>query len=94
MTNKFIYLLTNLSLSSVFCGGSLRIYERRTSPKVKKIAEDFLMNVGPEHYLQIAMMCDAAQEELELRLVLHAQFMNDNNDNDQSHHTFNDRQCQ
>ena len=52
------------------------------------------MNVGPEHYLQIAMMCDAAQEELELRLVLHAQFMNDNNDNDQSHHTFNDRQCQ
>ena len=62
-------------MSVVTCLGTssapvlLRIYERRTNPKVKKIAEDFLMNINSESLIQIAMMCDAAQEELDLLLV-------------------------
>eukprot|EP00435_Cladocopium_sp_Y103_P024769 s794_g6.t1 len=46
-----------------------QIYERRTTPKAKKAAEFFLQNINPEVILQIAMMCDAAQEELDLSLV-------------------------
>lgn len=44
----------------------LRIYERRSGPKTKSMAESFLLNITPEAYLQLAMMCDAAQEELDL----------------------------
>ena len=46
-----------------------RIQERRTTPQAKKAAELFLLNISPEVVLQIAMMCDAAQEELDLSLV-------------------------
>ena len=46
-----------------------RIQQRRTTPKAKKAAEFFLLNISPEVVLQIAMMCDAAQEELDLSLV-------------------------
>ena len=46
-----------------------RIQERRTTLKAKKAAEFFLLNISPEVVLQIAMMCDAAQEELDLSLV-------------------------
>ena len=45
-----------------------RIYERRSAPKVKKNAASFLRSVNAEAVVQIAMMCDAAQEELDLIL--------------------------
>ncbi|CAL1163458.1 unnamed protein product [Cladocopium goreaui] len=42
------------------------IYARRTTPKPKKNAESFLLSINEEAILQMAMMCDAAQEELDL----------------------------
>ena len=47
-----------------------RISERRTTPKAKLSASFFLQSINSEAVLQIAMMCDAAQEELELSPVL------------------------
>lgn len=46
----------------------IRIYERRSLPKPKKRAADFLYAINAESILQIAMMCDAAAEEMELIL--------------------------
>eukprot|EP00435_Cladocopium_sp_Y103_P021208 s316_g5.t1 len=46
----------------------MRIYERRSLPKPKKRAADFLHSINAEAILQIAMMCDAAAEEMELTL--------------------------
>ena len=46
----------------------IRIYERRSLPKPKKRAADFLCSINAESILQIAMMCDAAAEEMELIL--------------------------
>ena len=48
---------------------SPRILERRTNPKVKARVTSFLENVNAESIIQLAMLCDAAQEELELSLV-------------------------
>ena len=50
------------------CVDGPRIYERRSVPKAKQNAASFLRNINPESVLQIAMMCDAAQEELDLIL--------------------------
>lgn len=44
----------------------LRIYERRSLPKAKERAASFLLLIEPEAILQLAMMVDAAQEEMEL----------------------------
>ena len=46
-----------------------RIHERRAAPKVKENVASFLMALDVESILQIAMMCDAAQEELDLLLA-------------------------
>lgn len=46
-----------------------RIYERRALARPKANALEFLQSINPESILQIAMMCDAAAEEMELFLA-------------------------
>lgn len=48
----------------------LRIYERRSMPSAKKKASKFLESINPEAIIQLAMMCDAAEEEMVLSLGL------------------------
>ena len=69
---SFCLIIWSLSpfLLPIFYLRSLpRILQRRTNPKVKARVTSFLENVNAESIIQLAMLCDAAQEELELSLV-------------------------
>lgn len=57
------------STSSLPRATLLRILERWSLPKAKARATDFLSSIGPEAILQLAMMRDAAQEEMELNFT-------------------------
>ena len=59
-------MLEYVAISKKNCVANLRILRVKTNAKPRRVAKKFLESISTEVYLQMAMMADAADEEIRI----------------------------
>ena len=59
-------MLEYVAISKKNCVANLRILQVKTNAKPRRVAKKFLESISTEVYLQMAMMADAADEEIRI----------------------------